>query len=431
MNSPTNIKENRLNRIQWSKEPYLTTLEDYGVARNRFVQHLTKRPELIAVYQHGEPTLPGISDLDLVLVLEDRLTESRPQDFSALMFFGEDHFAFPNEPAIVPKTVFYHLQEAFPLPRLKAIHGTKLMQETYTQEEKSLLYTSHTIGQLSFYWLGCARRLVASMLSIRSTLTFLNGIVHNLKTIHAVTGKNLAQSFIEKVDSLRRNWFNETSNRIECLETLLNEVPEVLAIAILFMDQYLADQRLLIPTRDVTARVKTSDGGAIVYKSLSGISVAELASMIRRWNFKNPLRTKTSWRCPVVMLPGSFGAQLGYYAAEGKGVMTKILRSDFQDHFPMIQEIDPCYSYWLKRRIAVMDYHASFLVDNGFRFGGLFSTVTDPPHRRQVNKPIVHRLKRNMACLVVEVIRPLWIASRGGLALNSFGADDAYHAQVE
>ena len=394
-------------RLQWTGEVSPATLEEYTVARDQFVQHLAKRPEFISIYQHGQPTVLGISDVDLICVVDDRLTESSPKDFSARALFGSNHLAFPGEPVIVPRTVFHHLQEAFPFPSLQRIYGEALLQENYTEEERRHLLAMHMVDQLGFYCLGHARLLGTNRRSIRPTLTHLNGLTGDVKIVQTITGKNVAQHFIEEVQVLRCDWFKTGPDRLHRLETLWFGAGEVLVKAILALNQYLMDRRWIVPERPCRASIATGDGGVVVFVPMEGVSASEWVSRIHQWNLPTSWRRKGTWRSPVVALPLSFGVQLGFYAREGKGPMTQALRRSFRNRLPIADHLDPIYSYWLRRRIAVMDQQAEFLLANRFQFSGLFMTVADPPHRRQnVQRDLGRRMKEIARTTALDLIRP-------------------------
>lgn len=399
-----------LDQIRWTGEPSPAAPEEYEKAREVFVNHLAKRPELLAIYQNGEPTVPGISDLDLVCVVEDRLTESCPENFSARPLFGADHVAFPGEPRIVPKSVFHHLQEAFPLPHLRPIHGKVLMQEIYTEKEAAILSVIHTVDQLGFRALRYARLLGETDLSIRAILAFLNNMVSCLKVLQTVTGKITAPHFIEEVATLRRDWFKNSPDRMSCLKTLLAQVGEVLGEAIFTVDQFIRDQGWVTISREESASLTTGDGGAVLFASLKRVSPAEWSSRLLEWNLRpGRWRARATWRSPVVVLPLCSGAQLSVYAQEGKGPMTETLRRSFGRHLLRVERIAPSYHYWLRRRIAVLDRQAEFLAENGFNFSGLFMTVSDPPHRTQmVSGGFIRRIKhtaRNAALRLIRTFR--------------------------
>ncbi|MBI4436490.1 MAG: polysaccharide pyruvyl transferase family protein [Candidatus Omnitrophica bacterium] len=400
-----------LDQIRWIGEPSLAAPEDYEKAREVFVSHLAKRPELLAVYQQGEPTILGISDLDLVCVVEDRLTKSRPEEFSARPLFGAGHVAFRGEPRIVPKSVFHHLQEAFPLPRLRPIHGKVLMQEVYTEKEAAILSVIHTVDQLGFHALRYARLLGETELSIRAVLAFLNNLVSCLKVLQTVTGKITTPHFIEEVALLRRDWFKNSPDRMSCLKVLLARVGEVLGEAIFTVDQFIRDQGWVTVSREKSAFLTTGDGGAVVFASLEGVSPVEWTSRLLEWNLlPGRWRARATWRSPLVVLPFSFGVQLSAYAQEGRGPMTETLRRSFGKHLLRTEKVDPFYHYWLRRRIAVLDRQAEFLAENGFNFSGLFMTVSDPPHRTQsVPGGFVRRAKHTARNAVLSLIRPLRI----------------------
>jgi len=82
----------------------------YDRARKRFVAATVDHPAVVAVYgDSASPTVPGISDLDLTLVVKDRIDQLSELQESVVSVCDDFSAVFSHSPIILPESVFERL----------------------------------------------------------------------------------------------------------------------------------------------------------------------------------------------------------------------------------------------------------------------------------------------------------------------------------
>ncbi len=95
--------------------------EDYLEAIRRYVDKIKKNPYVVSVYQIGSFKYPGLSDIDLVIVLSDNVESFSWNDYSVTETYNSDMFM--HESFLIQESLMEEIKFLYPLFGLKHIWG--------------------------------------------------------------------------------------------------------------------------------------------------------------------------------------------------------------------------------------------------------------------------------------------------------------------
>jgi len=214
--------------------PKKLTEKDYQEMISLAIQDLKKNPEIVAAYLMGKDWLPGISDVDLIVVYKDNsLAIHQPAPFSL---------------SAKAKHIFTHIYYHFSLTSFKDIYyimpAKYNLYHLFGQEvpfsnpQKDLSEKEYHCLKASFILDCLVNKLLPSFyifkkdINVRRALLWLHSIIYTIALTEEIINKKIKTDFPEKIKSLRNNWFFEKKDKnlkllSENLEDTFNLIPEI------------------------------------------------------------------------------------------------------------------------------------------------------------------------------------------------------------
>ena len=232
--------------------PVQKTTEVYDEARQFIVKNLAINEDIHAIYEYGNLNIPGISDLDIIIVFIDKPEQ---KNLNSCLIFKEipEHLLFllgDNNIKTVSKQQFIELN-------ILGEINTKLLWGNHLKLEERVPQTRH-------YYLICdvmdwliERTLTMKYSVYHSNIPVMNYIGHlksfciSIKNANLVLNKKilLGVEFCEKVSSLRDQWFEtDISINLERLNKLCNDAVEIGTQYSHLFANYLTSNGYITPT---------------------------------------------------------------------------------------------------------------------------------------------------------------------------------------
>ena len=102
----------KLKRRELINNPVRYSPSDYDKAAESFVDRYRGHRDTTGIYQFGHVTVPGISDLDFIVVLRDRLNTPLDSGYSVSRFPEKLRYLYNDtQPFLMPRDVFLILAE--------------------------------------------------------------------------------------------------------------------------------------------------------------------------------------------------------------------------------------------------------------------------------------------------------------------------------
>lgn len=185
--------------IRWEKERY----DD---ARNRVIEHYGRCKGLIAIYEWGSVSNPGISDLDFALVFEE---DSPKLPLLKRSFFALDkktREVLVHPVVYIPRQAYADIKYANPGMSLKKIHGENVrINKLSRKKEKEVSVSLLNDLAIRHY----PRDFLGNFIDVRNTLLRLNSLRYTIKSISKLSKKKVGafEEFSKNVRLLRKHWF--------------------------------------------------------------------------------------------------------------------------------------------------------------------------------------------------------------------------------
>ena len=203
----TNLKTDNLEFIDFPRQ---LSICEYDKNESRFVDYFQCHPAVAAVYKIGGVNDPGISDLDLILVLKKKgVLERRDYEFIS----EADGYVFAHRPFVIPENLFPWIHYYFYPSGLQNLTGENytFFQPVADTERKQLTWFVCTEAALSRLCDIVFQTTCKSSISVRKMLLKLNSIKHNIDLVQKLdeTIVNAEQrGFISQISDLRKSWFS-------------------------------------------------------------------------------------------------------------------------------------------------------------------------------------------------------------------------------
>ncbi len=184
----------------------------YEQAMAAAARTLGAAPGVVAVYQLGSVKFPGISDLDVIVVVDDALPLQT--DFQAIVRQAagrEGPYVFSHAPYVVDRAAFERLPSLFFADNLQHRAGQSLVLAEVNGDEQAFcafqIAVEAAIGQTFAFVRALHNR---SLPNLRSLLCNLNAVRHNFTTLAALgSGPPPPHwaAYGARIDRLRGAWF--------------------------------------------------------------------------------------------------------------------------------------------------------------------------------------------------------------------------------
>lgn len=258
--------------------PRYEPFEAYEEAREEFVDRLSDVEGIVSVYESGDgPGVPGISDIDMVVVVEDDVAD--PERLRQRIEDAKiDEYFFFHGPDVVTRSTFPDYYSVLPVPKeLYLYAGEDLNYESRTDEYNKLVYlvdsfnTTYPGEFLEFLFFPgihlADRQLdiaandfidlllpgrVANHLPVhvetRMALHRLNSLRNDMALFceTADTESAVLSEFDESITDLRDRWFDEPQNKQQQLlvDRLADAVTACFEFAQL-LDEHLQEEEIV------------------------------------------------------------------------------------------------------------------------------------------------------------------------------------------
>lgn len=387
-NTGKDAHHKKISNLELTHLPYTRTLHEYQTALDHYLKQVTGIKGVKAVYQFGSfgsVSVPGISDIDLVLMVDEKITNEEISKLTIRNLSRDDRDIFSHNPFIVTEqtsAVLFETKDVKSLAKLYGEDSSLKIQEAplskYQKWAQTLeyipWYIAHTQG-----WLARSEVDVRSALPVLRSIKYLLENNSDLKTRFSMEWKNYGDS----IKFLCDNWFDLSDNESAMmLESLLENAWKIV------VDLAWAREAELTTTDQFIIGRKKCKLGNLTY-SLNERYIAKE---------EKPKDWKNNGDANILHpLPPSCLLMLDVYHSTG-GLLAKFLRSLSPDSWSGLQP-NTEFEFYLVKRARLINEHLEFLNRKKNYFGQtVMGFVYDPYMLR--NKSVAIRTKKRVWMLL-------------------------------
>ncbi len=355
-----------LNDFAFSDEPPEIKIEDYDKTKAKIKTRLSMIKDIESIYQiGGAEIIPGISDLDFIIVLKHDLKNSLVKDLSYRMFNEMDKPVLTHDFFLCDELLAHHIHLLMPVFSLKKIYGREVnVIERYKDDELSniVLMTDIIFRFLPQEYL---ITLLDRKIRIRWILAKLNVLKYPVHVLSKLCGMENSEwnKHIAEVDYLRKNWFvmDKKERRMDLIEKLKKSVYISMELIEHFANLLSNNRVLEIETDKLPGQIKYYGR---FHKTI----------FTSYWNKETALRHMVDFylRKNIILnlLPINVCWQLLEYLGY-KGVISNYIRKNISVDIKAVIKADQIKM--IKERINLLNYQHTFLIKNGFYYGNYFN----------------------------------------------------------
>jgi hypothetical protein len=276
--------------------PHYVPYEKYENAINRMVDRLSCQPGVIAIFQIGSISNPGISDIDMLAVFEDG-TEYKLdplRDLSKL-----DRYLFSHGLYGISKTYFHDAQRYTFFHNYSYLWGKEELQiadNDLSTEEVQTLKTQTALEYFVKMYVNIVVQHTYGIAKVRVLLLEAKALLHDLQFLNISSG--IIFDLIKTVILWRDQWFEKKPNGKSLkkwFSAFYKELSDVLQVIFQSEKFYLQEEANLSIARNITLvpakRLGYSHGGICLPSMFAGFGrkYFNLEHRFNNFNFYIPV----------------------------------------------------------------------------------------------------------------------------------------------
>ncbi len=279
-------------------------LDDYKSAINKIIKKYSNTDGLVSIYNWGDPSTPGISDIDIVFVLGNK---ARPLQLSKRSFYflnAETRYLVRHPFVFINEDDFKKIRYVYPEASLNLLHGKDIEIEKLSAEDSrnSKISLLNDII-IRHYPRDFISQLVEKSINARDTLLRLNSLKYSIRALKDITNENNREwgSKLKLVKGLREGWFADNDFNL-----LVSMNKDAIGIAMGIIEKF---RNFLLKEKLVGIR----SGDKIAYKGIKNNSL-----FLKGWNKNAALlemhKAARNMKKYYSILPIELSAQLFEYS---------------------------------------------------------------------------------------------------------------------
>jgi hypothetical protein len=366
----------------------------YDEATDKYVCRVKKLPGIVDVVQFGGVTAPGISDLDLLVIMDDSANIAPSHLSCKSGCHGLSGNVWSHDVSVIPRSLWEDLRHlAYCAYIQPLIRNLDIKQPVLSKAEIFVAMFDALIDRL----ICIARMLCCEVCNIRTTLLVLHSLKH---TLHLCEKADIRfdQRHIDLVDEIqdiRTNWFKK--QRPEFLYDLsmrfLNSFYD-LVCTISASRWSVVDERIKEIALSPTIQI-----GVDTYIKFSCLDSGDVELAKRRFPF--PMHgfnlRKVTLPLPINLYWHYFLPYLRAMNKTGSSSVIGWTGSPHRSLVPFEEELEQA----ICRRQTAISKHISFLRHRGFSFGTVHPTAFLPVQLRQ---SFIVQCKQRLRQLLTDIL---------------------------
>jgi len=188
--------------------PKKVSQQYYSDARSKIIEFYAKNKDIISIYEYGSVSSPGVSDLDIILVLRDKI-ESKEDDLNFSNIDSEVHSLVVDGTVIKMSEKIFNKICHFDKLNLKKLYGKDLSIDILSEEDQSILELISVVDWLPERILRLTKILNNEVINIANVLCILHSFSYSIIKINNITDyPSKSDGTLSVIKSLRNDWHN-------------------------------------------------------------------------------------------------------------------------------------------------------------------------------------------------------------------------------
>lgn len=354
------LKKYNMN-YSFNNYPKQVDTSHYDDIRSDLIFHYQQYNEILAIYEYGSVKAPGVSDLDLIFVLNDEV-EKDPGTFELNCVNGSAHDLVADGTVMkMPLDVFKNIRYLDEL-NFSLLSGQEIECIAPTDSDKKFIELASIVDWIPERILKLTRMLKSKNLNIINALCVLNSFGYSLKHMTALLGDtSSSKSVLDETAELRAKWHEVGASEAEArLVNCLHDAVDIGYKRLLEYESYLRENNDYLLGNigfDTDIDLELYNGHFIRFTN----NVDSISK-------KNAMKLSVDGKFYVVI-------SMFYYPhfailAKQPGMLAKSMRNKISPYNDIdTSMVDDLYGENLARKMDIVETNAVFLKKYGFNNG--------------------------------------------------------------
>lgn len=350
--------------------------EEYYQTLYRYINSI-KNDNILSIHQIGSVSNPGISDLDLILILRNSNSCKDVDVYSIANLADLDKYIFMHNVHVLPQSVSDAISVVFNIENINLVFGDDSKDRI---EGKYDVRTDSNakVACIIDFGIDILKELILSVLDrkvhVRPMLCLLLSLRHTILLYKALSLRPLVfeKNFINQVVALRDACF--TIDRLSLQHQLLS----LIEVGIIILGEILYNINLLLKEpsyfgethrREDSKNPTLTYGYKFYYVFTDRFDWRQILNNAFRFSYSSRRIYKRAFnRVAVPLPPMIYNHYLCYANGHGpisREVMNKLSTSNMKGNY----ESSGSYQDFLREKIRIANEEAGFLLENGFDYG--------------------------------------------------------------
>lgn len=305
--------------------PKRIDISAYEAVQSEFIGYYAKVKGVMAIYKYGEISVPGLSDLDFIVILDDEYKHQYGTRYDKHLFSGQAQYILTHSQLFLSKSLLKQIQLVMNIGNLKKMWGEDILIEKYSQKENKL---SNIFKQLDSFITRFPKlfftALLTKKINVRNIIARLNALRYLVKMYEEINHSQNEElnNYIKEIREFKSSWFENSQE--DNLKSLILYLKRALKI-----NYYLIEDlnKLLALDRDYNMQMERLKEDIVSFKSGGYIT-----HFIRHWepmaSVNKTFEIFKQTNEYVQILPLNFSLHLLYYASSA-GKFGNFIKNQF------------------------------------------------------------------------------------------------------
>ena len=387
------MKPEDMERVTFFDRPIHYPIERYQQVRDAYIEAVAELPGVLSIYQMGSTSAPGISDLDLIVVMESSSAAPPARAFSTRWLDGVGRYIFMHPGAMVTsEAVFKRLPVLIYAASLTHLHGRRIVIDS-AETDGAHVAMANLIDQSTHLMHQLTKCVVSRVVYVRRLIMALSSIAHTLSLLRLarINVDETWDSFVQDMQRFKKDWFENSDKH--ALMVLLGRGADVVMRILFAVEQHMADRGIIHNPASVDDVVFYQSPNAFTLFTHKAKAIHVEGCYLGRRGLAIKYKQRyLNTTLSVVAAPRAFAQQVIAYT-RGNSVLSSRLRGMIAGPTGDMS-IAPAYETLLRRRVALWSENLDYLARCGLL---RFDVMPFPGARRAFTD------KKGLAAVVLKM----------------------------
>lgn len=199
--------------------PKFVDIKVYDEYIDKYVRKAKSIKDVVSIYQMGSISNPGISDIDLIVIVEDNFNVVEYQKLSVRNIFKNDSIAnylFIHDVMILDKKSFKNIQYINYCTNLKLLYGKDIEFTSLSKEESKVVQFSIIVDFIISRLHQFENFKQNKVFFVRGNIVRASSLKHSIKLAENIGIEFDSNNILKYMMDIRNNWFkDEDINKVQ------------------------------------------------------------------------------------------------------------------------------------------------------------------------------------------------------------------------